>query len=128
MIANEEEKIIKIRYLLSKKVYNLLEICCFKNPENQEYLMQFLDIFINHIGYGKFVIDLLENMMKNTNIIKKVGKLFFIEKGNNKQQKICFINLMISQISKLFLSQKSYLVDFLDKLCIQGSIKYIILF
>lgn len=91
--------------------------------------MQFLDIFINHIGYGKFVIDLLENMMKNnSNIMKKVGKLFFIEKGKTKQQKICFINLMISRISNLFLSQKSYLVDFLDKLCIQGFIKYIILF
>lgn len=85
--------------------------------------MHFLDIFINHIGYGKFVVDLLENIIKNnSNIIKKIGKLFFIEKENNKQQKICFINLMFSKISNVLPGQKSYLVDFLDKLCIQGNL------
>lgn len=42
---------------MSYHVYQLIKILCYNNPENQDYMFNFLPKIAPHIGLGDFVSD-----------------------------------------------------------------------
>lgn len=112
---------IKIRYALSKQIYIFLSECCIKNPENQEYLIGFLEIYINHIDYGKFVIDFLETVLQdNPKILESLNSLYFYTKKFDKCEKNSLIHLLLAKIIESNISQKCALLNLLEKICYDG--------
>ena len=117
------EKFILSRFLLSKKIYGLLQQSCKDNHENQEYLFSFLDIFTNHIGAGKFVIEMLESTFKNNfKILKRLHKLTFQKKSEmGLTENISLIKVLFSLSKEIESGQKANLLNLLNKLCFNGT-------
>lgn len=93
-----------------------------ENQENQEYLLSFLDIFSNHIGYGTFVIDLLMEILKNNfNILNKLHKISFQKLSDYKNSdNVSFIKMLFLKAQEIENTQQKKLLNLLSLLCFNG--------
>ena len=121
--AKIEEKLIISRYILSKKIYGLLKESCKDNPENQEYLLSFLDIFSNHIGAGNFVIELLEAIFKNNDkITSKLNKISFHKKGElEKNESLSFLKMLYCKAKEVASNERNLIITLISQLCFNGN-------
>lgn len=117
-----EEKLILSRCILSKKIYELLRESCDGNTENQEYLLTFVDLFLNHIGYGNFVIELLQAIFKNNDrIVGKLRKLSFKKKGElDKNDSISFLKMLYCKAKEVEPNQRKEILSLISQLCFNG--------
>ena len=118
-----EEKFILSRCVLAKKIYELLKESCDGNPDNQEYLLTFVDVFLNHIGSGNFVIELLQAIFKNNDkIVAILRKMSFKKKGDHeKNESLSFLKMLYCKAKEVDPNQKKAIFHLISQLCYNGN-------
>lgn len=118
-----EESIFRKRIHLSKSLYQFIKFCCLNNEENQNYFLQFIGFYSNHIGYGSFVTSAFETCLgSNEKILKELSNynmntLDICEEAGRGKHK-SFISNILYKFKKFPLYEKADILKLLAKFCL----------
>lgn len=118
-----QESIVKKKIQLSKYLYQFIKVCCQNNEENQNYFLQFLGFYANHIGYGSFIVPTLEVCLgSNEKILKNLSSYTtnflnnFEEKDSKKPKSL--ITSILYKFRRFSMYEKADLLRLLTKFCL----------
>ena len=77
---------LKKKYKVCFRIYDMVRTMCIQNPQNQKYFFKFMNMLMDHLGYGNFVSQcFIEAIRDNEKILYSLHKVQIMDRqyGSN---------------------------------------------
>jgi len=116
------------KYKLAMRIYNLIQLICMQQPDNQEYAAKFVHNLISHLGYGRFVSKTLIEIFKNNEkLLYTLHKIIMHTAGHTHNSMILdserktFLTAIVHRIKEFKQYEKDDILDLLKSVCLYNN-------